>query len=331
MKKTTRNVLLGSAFAAGILQSVHGGVTRYLVKVALDRKIPKYLPGAERKISGGVTDPEAEARLQNAAQVLEQQPHEAVSLTGHDGICLTAHWFCKPEAKRVILAMHGWRSGWSHDFGLATEFFFQHNCSVLLPEQRGQGCSGGDFMAFGLLERYDCLRWLHWLNDHGCSGLPVYLFGISMGAATVLMTAGLPLPDNVRGIIADCGYTSAGAVWKHVADRNLGIRFRLYRMGANALCKKRLHMGIDDYSCPQAMADCPVPVLFIHGDADRFVPVEMTYENYAACTAPKDLLIVSGAAHGMSFFTDEDAYCRAVTRFWDRWDRSPWQQTGKES
>ena len=173
-------------------------------------------------------------------------------------------------------------------------------------------------MGFGLLERYDCLSWIRWLNEHGCPRLPIYLCGVSMGASTVLMAAGLTLPANVKGVVADCGYTSAGAVWKHVAGKNLGISFNLCRLGANALCKKRLHMGMDDYSCTQAMSQCKVPVLFIHGDADAFVPVEMTYENYAACASPKELLIVPGAAHGMSYFTDAEAYRRAITALWER-------------
>ncbi len=325
MKKTTRNVLIGSAFAVGLLHSVHHGMTRYLVNVALDRKLPAHPAGAEKKLSGGGIDPAVEAWLLSCAARLEDRPQDTVFTQSHDGIRLAGHWFPVQGAKRVILAMHGWRSGWSHDFGAVADFWLEQGCSVLLPEQRGQGRSGGDCMAFGLLERYDCLSWLRWLHRHGCEGIPVYLCGISMGASTVLMAAGLELPKNVRGIIADCGYTSPGAVWKHVAGNNLGISFKLCRIGANALCKRRLHMGMDDYSCVQAMAQCPVPVLFIHGDSDRFVPIEMTYENHAACTAPKELLIVPGAAHGMSYFTDGEAYRRAMSDFWARWDHTPWQ------
>lgn len=318
MKKSTRNVLVGSAFAAGLLHSAYQCMTRYLVKVALDRKLPIHSPGAREKLSGGGIDPAVEERLQTCAKRLEATPHETVMISAEDGIGLVGHWFAKEGARRVILAMHGWRSGWSHDFGAVADFWFAQGCSVLLPEQRGQGKSGGEYMGFGLLERYDCLSWIRWLNEHGCSQLPIYLCGVSMGASTVLMAAGLTLPANVKGVVADCGYTSAGAVWKHVAGKNLGISFNLCRFGANALCKKRLHMGMDDYSCTQAMSQCKVPVLFIHGDADAFVPVEMTYENYAACASPKELLIVPGAAHGMSYFTDAEAYRRAITALWER-------------
>lgn len=320
MKKSTRNVLLGSACVAGVLHSLHHGMIRYLVKVALDRELPAHPAGTETKLSGGGIDPAVEEQLQTLASRLEDSPHDRVFIQSHDDIRLAGHWFPLPGAKRVILAMHGWRSGWSHDFGAAAEFLQEEGCSILLPEQRGQGRSGGDCMAFGLLERFDCLAWLHWLNAHGCQDLPVYLFGISMGASTVLMAGGLELPSNVRGIIADCGFTSPGAIWKHVAGKNLKIGFRLWSMGANALCKKRLHMGMDDYSTTLALADCRVPVLLIHGDGDSFVPVEMSYENYEACKAPKELLIVPGAEHGMSYFADGVTYRSAVKALWNRWD-----------
>ena len=271
-------------------------------------------------------DSQAENLLQEAALRLENRQHQEIFIEARDGVSLCGHWFGRSNAKRVILAMHGWRSGWSHDFGVAADFWFKHDCSVLIPEQRAQGKSGGKYMGFGLLERYDCLSWLHWLNDSGCAALPIYLCGISMGASTVLMAAGLELPGNVRGIIADCGYTSPGAVFKHVADQNLGLHFEFWRMGAQALCKKRLKMGMDAYSCPEAMAVCPVPVLFIHGTEDAFVPAEMTMENYEACVSPKELLLVPGAGHGMSYFADRDAYRAAVLAFWARWDAASWHK-----
>jgi len=322
MKKTVKHMLFGSALAAGLFQSARWGMTRYLVKVAVDRELPPHPAGAEKSLSGALPDPVAEARLLKSGQVLEATPHETVQVTAHDGVTLMGHWFERPNARRVILAMHGWRSSWSHDFGLAAEFFFQEECSVLLPEQRGQGNSGGEYIAFGLLEQFDCLQWLGWLQERGYEQIPIYLYGISMGAATVLMAAGLQLPKNVRGVIADCGYTSAGAIWRHVAEHNLGFDYRHHRLAAEAMFRRRLHMRPDSYTCPRALIRCKVPVLLIHGDADRFVPVEMTKENFDACAAPKQMLIVHGAGHGMSFFQNEEGYRRAITDFWNQWDQA---------
>ena len=141
-----------------------------------------------------------------------------------------------------------------------------------------------------------------------------------MGASTVLMAAGLELPENVRGIMADCGYTSPEAIWRHVAKDNLGLSYGTRCMAARDLCRKKIQVGIDDYSCVDAMQECEVPVLFIHGSEDHFVPISMTYENYRACKAPKRLLVVPGADHGMSYLVDPKAYEKAMVAFWGDFD-----------
>lgn len=115
-----------------------------------------------------------------------------------------------------------------------------------------------------------------------------------MGATTVLMTAGLKLPDNVKGIVADCAFTSPQAIWKQVVENNLHMPYSIHAAAASDLCKKRINMSSQGYSTVEAMRHCKIPVLFIHGTDDKFVPVEMTCENYKACASEKELLIVPG-------------------------------------
>jgi len=176
-------------------------------------------------------------------------------------------------------------------------------------------------MGFGLVERYDCLDWIHWVNRQTGGEIPVYLCGVSMGASTVLMTSGLVLPPNVRGIIADCGYTSPAAIWEHVARRHLHLSYRICGGPVNRLAGKRIRMAVDAETCPLALSRSQVPVLFIHGTEDRFVPIEMTFENYKACASPKQLFVVPGAAHGMSYLTDQKGYEAVVQNFWNSFDK----------
>lgn len=139
--------------------------------------------------------------------------------------------------------MHGWRSSWRKDFGAMADFFHKNNCSVLYAEQRGQNNSGGDYMGFGVVERYDCLHWINWANSYCGTDLPVYLAGVSMGASTVLMTAGLELPSNVHGIIADCGYTSPDEIWGHVVKDNLHMSYNVIRQSiAQDIFKKKIKL-----------------------------------------------------------------------------------------
>lgn len=324
MKKSTRNVLIGTGIAAAgvaAVTTVSYTITKKLLKIAMDRETPDVMEKNKEKLTGSPKMAEFLSEVNEAKDKLENCGCEEVEIIGHDGTRLVGHWHACENAKRVIVAMHGWRSSWSQDFGTIADFWHDSDCSVLYAEQRGQGESGGDYMGFGLLERYDCLEWINWVNERTGGKLPIYLGGVSMGATTVLMTAGLELPDNVRGIVADCGFTSPHAIWKHVVERNLHMPYTGIRAAvASDICKKKIHMGTRDYSAADAMKNCKVPVLFIHGTDDHFVPVEMTYENYKACAAPKKLLVVPGAEHGMSYHTDKEAYEDAVRKLWADYD-----------
>ena len=322
MKRTGKLILLGTGIIAGAATATAAfyAVTKKMVTFALDRDMPKVL--GSKKMLVGSEDANDLLQLQKqAAQKLEDSGCETIEITAHDGVRLTGHLHSCEGATRTIIAMHGWRSSWRNDFGMIADFLFENQCNVLFVEQRGQGQSGGDYMGFGMIERYDCLDWIQWAQQQTFGKLPIYLVGVSMGASTVLMTAGFDLPDTVKGIIADCGFTSAHEIWKYVTESNLpllytGLRGEL----ANDICRRKIQIGSKDYSCIDALQTGKTPVLFIHGTDDKFVPIEMTYENYKACVAPKRLFIVPGAEHGLSYVVDKAGYEAAVKRFWREFD-----------
>lgn len=319
MKRSAKNSLIGAGIVAACAAGfglIHRYTTKYLMKLALNREGPKSAAKNKEKLMASENLSETVACVTDAARQLEEAEHERIEITADDGTLLVGHWFCPKNAKRIIVAMHGWRSTWSLDFGPIAPFWLDNGCAVLLAEQRGQGNSGGEYMGFGLLERYDCLNWINWVNERTEEKLPIYLGGVSMGATTVLMTAGLELPENVKGIVADCAFTSPHAIWKHVVENNFHIPYGLHSKAAKDICKKRIRVSSDSYSTVEALKNCKVPVLFIHGTDDHFVPIEMTYENYKACVSPKSLFIVPGAEHGMSYLIDKDGYETAVKSLW---------------
>lgn len=322
MKKSTKNFLIGAGVTAFAAASVaaYAASAKKLVEIALDRKMPKASDRGKRLISGSDKLSEIAETLISAAGELEKIPMETVTITAHDGVELVGHWYIPQNPQRVIIAMHGWRSGWSQDFGSISPFWHKNGCAVLYAEQRAQGSSGGDYIGFGLLERYDCEKWAEWVQDKTDGNMPIYLCGISMGATTVLMASGRQLPKSIRGIIADCGFTSPHAIWRHVAESNLKIPYGLYSAAANDLCLRKIEVSADSYSTTEALAKNTLPVLFIHGTDDRFVPIEMTYENYKACTAPKRLFIVPGAEHGTAYLEDRLGYENATIKFWRDFD-----------
>ena len=322
MRNGSKHLIIASGIvtAAAAVFAVSYSTTKALVSAALDREAPRIMNKKKPHSSPIEKDSPIYFELKNASEKLLNTNCETIEISSHDNYPLIGHWHRCEHARRIIVAMHGWRSSWSKDFGAISDFWFDNNCSVLYAEQRGQNNSGGDYMGFGMIERYDCAEWVKWINMHNPDNLPIYLAGISMGASTVLMAAGFQLPENVHGIMADCGFTSANAIWKHVTENNMHMSYNIRRKMVNDLCKKKIQIGYEDYTTFDALERNKIPVLFIHGTDDKFVPIEMTYQNYKACTAPKRLFVVPGAGHAMSYIVDKTGYEQTVMDFWCDYD-----------
>lgn len=324
MKDLNKKILMAAGITAAAAASAVGAAyvtTKLWVKTALDREQPKIMKKAGKYIAGNSQDEEFVMICKVASANLKEQVHETVKIVNDEGLQLIGHYYPCDDAKRLIIAFHGWRSSWDRDFGLISDFWHKNGCSVLYVEQRGQNNSDGDYMGFGLTERYDCKAWVKWAICRAGNNIPIYLAGISMGATTVLMASDLDLPENVHGIMADCGFTSPKAIWKHVANNNLHMAYGVRSAFADAICKRKISMDSGNYSTVDALKNTTIPVLFVHGTDDHFVPVEMTYENYKACISPKRLLIVPGADHAMSYYEDKYNYERAVLDFWNTFDK----------
>ena len=169
----------------------------------------------------------------------------------------------------------------------------------------------------GVKERYDARDWTVWARSRFGPEVPIFLMGVSMGAATVLLAAGLNLPDNVCGIVADCGYTSPREITRkclpeYLPGMPLELTYAVGRLGAILFG----HFDPEDADCEAAAAQSKVPILFVHGDADGFVPYDMGKRNYEACRAKgKRFLTVHGAEHAVSYYHDNDAYTKQATEF----------------
>jgi len=305
-----------TAAVSGGAALLHSAIKKYLLKVPLDREPPPSTKRSRESLTGSKDFLEHFAEVERLSETLENSGLEKVRITSHDDLELVGHWYSCENPKRVLIAMHGWRSTWAHDFCTIAPFFHSNDCCVLYPEQRAQGNSEGDYMGFGLLECEDCCRWAKWVADHTNNELPIYLVGVSMGASSVMMASDMEMPERVCGIIADCGFTSPYAIWKHVVESNLHLPFGLYSKAVEDMCRRKLQVLPDERSCPKALAATHLPVLFIHGTEDKFVPVEMSYENYKACASKKRLFVVPGAEHGMSYSVDTAGYEEEVRRFW---------------
>ncbi len=291
---------------------------RLLVRLATDRKPPQ-ISSSKVNFKSIVKNEKFVDTLSEKARELEEKNTEQVEIFGYGGVRLLGHILASETPRRLVIAVHGWRGSWSRDFGIVSDFWTSSDTTVVYVEQRGQKGSGGEYITFGLCERYDIIEWVKWASDR-FSNLPIYLCGVSMGASSVLMSASLGLSDRVHGIIADSGFTSPSEIWRYVVKKNLRLPYGLYKRAANRECKKRTGQSADSCSTLTAMESCNVPVLFIHGAEDSFVPPEMTYQNFSACRSPKRLYIVPGANHCMGYYLDPAGYEKEMSTFFSIYD-----------
>lgn len=251
----------------------------------------------------------------DARKKLENMTGERWEMTAEDGTTLVAHYFPAENARRTVVMFHGWRSTWARDFGMHSEFLMQSGSNLLLVEQRSHGESGGKYIGFGGLEHRDCLQWLKLLQQKKPDDLPTYLFGVSMGAATVLMASGKLPKGAVRGIIADSGFTSPANIVEKVMEQKKAVAPHFLSRLLNLWTVTRAGFSVTKNSTLRAMQTNTTPVLFIHGKKDDFVPIEMTMENYAACNAKKRLLLVDGAPHAKAYIVEPETYEQTINDF----------------
>lgn len=252
-------------------------------------------------------------------QFMLEQLHEDMYQESFDGLTLHATYFPpikKVEGKnRAVICFHGYTSQGCKDFIGLTDYYFRNGFAQLHPDARAHGESEGDYIGFGCLDRKDALGWINKIIEKCGEDVEIYLHGISMGGATVLMTSGLELPPQVKGIISDCAFTSPKEVFSYVLKTMYHMPAFPIIQGANILNKKLAGYGTDECNASREVANTSLPILFIHGSKDTFVPVEMCEKLFKACRSPKMKLIVKGAAHAECYFKDMDAYEDALNKF----------------
>lgn len=243
-------------------------------------------------------------------------PHEEFSITSFDGLTLRGKYYEYAPGAPIELMLHGYRGEAERDLCGGVQRCFALQRSALIVDQRACGHSEGNVITFGIKEYRDCLTWLDFMVEHFGKDVKIILTGISMGASTVIMAAANPLPANVVGVLADCGYTSANDIIKKtIKEMKLPVAplYPFVKLGA------RLYGGftLEETSPIEAIQKCSLPVILIHGEADVFVPCEMSRQNYDACNAPKQIVTVPGADHGLCYLVDSEAYLNALREFFE--------------
>ena len=256
-------------------------------------------------------------RMRGMVDKLAVIPFEEVSIMSHDGLRLKGMYYHTRDGAPLDIGFHGYRSTAIRDFCGGAVMGMEAGHNVLLVKQRGCCDSEGHTISFGVKEQRDCLSWINYAIERFGRDTQIALYGVSMGAATVLCASGLELPDNVKGVIADSPFSSPIDIIQTVAA-DMGIPKAVVRPLATVAA--RIFGGFDLHgaSAVEAVKNAKVPILIIHGEDDRFVPCDMGRAIYRACPEGAELVTFPDAGHAISYLADEARYRSTINGFWQR-------------
>ena len=260
----------------------------------------------------------AKELLVSRIDTLVAEKYETVSIKSRDGLTLYARYYHKCDGAPLHIMVHGYRSTPLRDFtGAGCEALAEgHN--LLLIHQRATYPSTGRSVAFGDKEKYDLEDWIKYALDR-FGDIDIVVMGMSMGGATVLLASELELPENVRCIIADCPFSSAEEEIRLVTEREGLPRFGYFfiRIGARLYGR----VNLDRARASEAVKNARFPILILHGEDDRLVPLEMGQKIYDACTSEKKIVTFPGARHATSYLSDPDRYVKELKDFYKKYLR----------
>ena len=242
-------------------------------------------------------------------------PAERVYITSRDGLRLSARYYHVADGAPIEILCHGYRSMHQRDFGGIHEIAKSLGHNLLMIDQRAHGESEGKTISFGIKESGDALDWIKYCNER-FGEVPILLYGVSMGGATVLMAAGdSQLPGNVKGVVADCPMSSALDIIKIVST---GMGPGSFLAGALARISARMHgFSLTKNSAEKAVARAEVPILLLHGDEDDLVPYFMA-QRIAAANPKIQFETFNCRPHARCYLHHTERYTEIVKDFMTR-------------
>ncbi len=258
------------------------------------------------------------ASLEETKEWLSGASRQKRSIQSQDGYTLIAEEFpASRESHKWVLLLHGY-TGWKEEMYPFALWYHRQGFHVLAPDLRCQGESEGDFIGMGWTDHFDCMQWLQLILEQDPKA-EVVLHGQSMGAAAALIMSGDPsLPSNVKAVVSDCAYTDAYSMFGEKIKEWFGLPAFPLVDSACLMLRLRGGYNLKDASALTAVAKSKTPTLFIHGDSDAMISVQMAQDLYSAAACQKEILIVEGAGHAQSQDKDPDTYYGAIEEFLGR-------------
>ncbi|MFV0440950.1 MAG: alpha/beta hydrolase [Lachnospirales bacterium] len=297
----------------------------YFYKFALDPKTDKSkvfnadhnkMESDEKGIESDSELKEKEEKEKKYQNWLENVEINDRGIYSHDNLFLHGEEIVKENSNKWVILCHGYYESGKGMLRYAKKFH-DKGFNVLLPSARAHGQSEGDYIGMGWHDRLDIVDWINKIIEAKGSDVQIMLYGVSMGGATVMMVSGEDLPENVKVIVEDCGYSSTWEEFAYQLKATYGLPSFPVLHAASLVSKVKAGFSLEEANAVSQVRKSKTPTLFIHGTDDTFVPYEMVYKVYEALDAPKDLIIVEGAGHGKSWATLKYKYWENIWNFVD--------------
>lgn len=251
---------------------------------------------------------------------LLEQNLEDVTIVTKNNMQQKAFFFpAKEPTNRTILFVHGWTSDGPRDYALAGTFYHDAGYNMLLIDQQAHGRSDGKVIGFGTIDHHNLLSWINYLDKRYLGDGEIFIHGLSMGANTVALVADHELPKSVKGLILDCGYTTVFDELVYLFKTKIHLPIFPFVYQIELFSRIFGKYSFKECSSVKSLKNARVPVLFIHGDMDRMVPLYMSKRGYEACASEKEILIVQGSTHATSHTDQPEIYEKTVFSFIEKY------------
>lgn len=248
-----------------------------------------------------------------------QQEFETVEMTSFDGLKLQGYYLqSKEPSNKTVIFAHGYL-GHAFDMGLFGEYYYETlGYNIFMPDLRGHGNSEGDYIGFGWHDRLDLIGWMNLLIEKN-PNTEIVMHGLSMGAATVVMASGEELPANVKAIIADSPYTSVYDLFAYQMERMFHLPDKPILPSTSLVTDLKAGYSLTEASALDQVKKASVPILYISGEEDTFVPTDMAKRLYENTKSESEIITFSSANHGESIVLHRDEYLQTITRFIEKY------------
>lgn len=315
--KKKKWMIITSAVISGLL-IIDVAISYYFYNLAIKRGPKDFLEGnSDLEVSAETLDEFLEG---DWIDWTNEQDFEHLEMTSFDGLPLKGYYLpAKEPTNKTVVFAHGYL-GNAYDMGLFGEYYYENlGYNVFTPDLRGHGNSGGDYIGFGWHDRLDLIDWMKMLIDENGADTEIVMHGLSMGAATVLMASGEALPLNVKAIIADSPYTSVYDLFSYQMERMFHLPDKPILPTTSLVTQQKAGYSLTEASALDQVKNATVPILYISGESDTFVPTDMTNTLYENTKSETEIVTYPGANHGESIVLHRENYLTTMTGFIEKY------------